>query len=320
MKRNNAELVVGGVIFTSLFILIAGVIWLKEVSISRKVVEYTALFPSIGTLQLGNPVTVNGVKMGQVNKIALRGDSVSVTFGLDKSVVFTDSSTVTVQNIGLMGERKVEIKLSLKGTAHVPDTKGHITYIHGKFDSGIAEAMGMLGTVLGEVTNLVDTVQGVVNHTVADTGFVHLFKNVTQRLDSVVYLADAIIRENRGGINGTVTDLRATSKSLRELLEQNKANFNRISENGGKISDEAVVLIARADSIAVTLNSMLDSIDAGRGSVGILMKDSTIVPNLKQSVADLDTLLRGVNDDGLKLRVKLGFGRHHIKKKTGVAQ
>ncbi len=64
-------MIVGGVIFLSLFILIAGILWLKEVSFSQKTVSYTVLFPNIGTLQVGDPVTANGVKKGIVKRLYL---------------------------------------------------------------------------------------------------------------------------------------------------------------------------------------------------------------------------------------------------------
>jgi len=66
-------------------------------------------------------------------------------------VPLTDSSKITVQNIGLMGERMVGVQLSGKGALCKPNGKGKngTTYINGYFDTGIAEAMGMVGTVLG---------------------------------------------------------------------------------------------------------------------------------------------------------------------------
>ena len=313
MKRSNAELIVGGVIIVALFILVAGVLWLKEVSVSRQLVEYTVLFPNIGTLQQGDPVTVNGVKKGGVRSIELHETQVAVTISLDRTVRFTDSCTVTVQNIGLMGERKVEVQLSAGGTTHRPNAKGEIAYIQGRFDSGIAEAMGMLGTVLGEVNGLVDTVQAIVGKTVGDTAFVTLFKTITHRLDTVLYLAESLIEDNGDNVTGTVDDLRATSRELRALLDRNKGSIDRIAGNGEKLSDEAVILVARADSIAATLKTIIDGIERGEGAAGMLLKDSTIVPDLKQAVSDLDTLVRDVNKDGLRLRVKLGFGRNKRK-------
>jgi len=60
VKKSSMDLVVGASILLALFILIAGVLWLKEVSITRRMVSYTVLFPNIGALQGGDGVMVNG--------------------------------------------------------------------------------------------------------------------------------------------------------------------------------------------------------------------------------------------------------------------
>jgi len=85
------ELVVGGTILIALFILIAGVLWLKSTAITSTMVNYTILFPNVGTLQLGDPVVVNGVKKGKVHSIGLCGSKVAVLIKLEKDIVLTDS-------------------------------------------------------------------------------------------------------------------------------------------------------------------------------------------------------------------------------------
>lgn len=64
MKKTNMDLVVGGSIIIAIVILVAGVLWLKEVSITSKMVSYTVLFTNVGALQVGDPVMVNGVNKG----------------------------------------------------------------------------------------------------------------------------------------------------------------------------------------------------------------------------------------------------------------
>ncbi|MDD5674905.1 MAG: MlaD family protein, partial [Chitinivibrionales bacterium] len=107
MKKSNMELMVGGSILLAVFILIASVLWLKEISVLAKLVSYTVLFPNVSTLQPGDPVMVNGVKKGMAQEIFLRNQRVAVEIALDKSVGLTDSARITVQNIGIMGERMI---------------------------------------------------------------------------------------------------------------------------------------------------------------------------------------------------------------------
>lgn len=314
MNRNNNELIVGGVILFSLFILISGVLWLKEVSISRKMVEYTVLFPNIGVLQEGDPVSVNGVKKGMVSKIGFHKSQVSVIIKLDRDVIVTDSSTVTVQNIGLMGERQVGILLSEKGNHYKPNTKDKITYIQGFFDSGIAEAMGMLGVVLDDVVALIDTVKKIVYQTVGNEEFIIFFQTVVHRLDTILYLVDNLVEENRDEINVSLDNVQAMTKDLKNLVETNSENIDTIVDNGAQLTRSALVIAERIDSIVVSVNSIVSDIESGKGSVGMLLEDEKLITELKESLVSLDSLVNDVNKNGLKLRVKFFGNKKYFKK------
>ena len=315
MKKSNYELIVGGVIFISLFILISGVLWLKEISVARKMVKYTVVFLNIGTLQEGDPVTVNGVKKGIVSKIGFYKSQVSVVLKLDKDVVFTDSSKVTVQNIGLMGERQIGILLSEKGTPYKPDTKNNVTYINGNFDSGIAEAMGMLGDVLNQVRALIDTVEQIIKKTVGDADFLEFFKTIVHRIDTIVYLVDNLVEENAYEINASLDNIHTMTSDLKNLVENNKSNMDNILGNGAQLTSSALVIADRIDSIVVSVNSIVSDIKAGKGSIGKLVEDETVIEDLQKSLIALDSLVTDVNENGLKLRVKFFGNRKYFKKK-----
>lgn len=315
MKKSNYELIVGGVIFISLFILISGVLWLKEVSVARKMVKYTVLFPNIGTLQEGDPLTVNGVKKGIVSKIGFYKSQVSVVLKIDSDVVFTDSSKVTVQNIGLMGERQVGILLSEKGTPYKPDTKNNVTYIIGYFDSGIAEVMGMLGDVLNEVLALVDTVEQIIDKTVGNDEFVNFFQTIVHRIDTIVYLVDNLVEENAYEINAALDNIHTMTADLKNLVETNKSNMNNILVNGAQLTSSALVIADRIDSIVVSVNRIVSDIEAGKGSIGMLVEDEAVIQDLQKSLIALDSLVTDVNENGLKLRVKFFGNRKYFKKK-----
>lgn len=315
MKRTNLELIVGGIIFLSLFVLITGILWLKQVSITSKLVKYTVVFPNVGTLQKGDPVTVNGVRGGSVSSISLKGSGVAVELNLNEDIVFTDSSHVSVQNIGLMGERMVHIKLSDKGTPYVPDTKDKKTYIIGTFDSGIAEAMGMLGNVLENVSMLVDSVGEVVYSTIGNQEFVDFFDNFINRVDTVVFLVDELVQKNKTNVDVTVRNLRKATDGLKGLVEENRGNINKITDNGAKLTDDALLIAEKIDSISTAVDRIVTDIEAGKGSVGLLLEDDEVVRTMENTLKSLDTLVNDVDDNGLKLRLKV-FGNKKYFKST----
>ncbi len=303
------DLIVGGSIIIALFILVAGVLWLKDVSVSRKLVTYTVLFPNVGTLQVGDPVMANGVTSGSVASIELRQNLVAVVIKVDEGLKLTDSSKIIVQNIGLMGERGVGIQLSLKGATFNPTSKNDTTFISGYFDTGIAEAMGMMGEVMGEVETLIKNVNTIVNSTIGDTSFVSVFKKLEIRLDSISLITKNILSKNQPFIDSSIENINMVTTDLRALLNRNSNNIDTIVKNGANLTTYALNVTSRIDTLAFSVQKIVDQIDSGKGSIGMLMKDERFYKDLKTTVGDLDILVNEVKSDALKLKVKLGFGK-----------
>jgi phospholipid/cholesterol/gamma-HCH transport system substrate-binding protein len=309
VKRTNMDLMVGGAILLALFILVAGVLWLKEVSITRRMASYTVLFPNVGALQIGDPVKVNGVKMGTVGDIKLYGTKVRAVMRIDRSVTLTDRAVVTVQNIGLMGERNIMIQLVDQGVVYPPDggRATDVPLLEGYFDSGIAEAMGKIGTVLDEVRVVVRNVQGILNTTVGDTAFVLFFRNVVGRLDTVTAIVEELVRDNRGRIDESLANVHTVTADIKRLLDGNRENINTLLANGTQLSAQAVRIASEVESLTVSLSGMVDAIQRGEGTVGMLVDDQKFADELKTTIGKVDTLAAEVQEKGLKLRIRLGF-------------
>ncbi len=315
MRRTNRDLMVGGAILLALFILVSGVLWLKEVSIMRRMVNYTVLFPNVGALQIGDPVKVNGVKMGSVASIALEGTLVRVVMRVEHTVNVSDSAVVTVQNIGLMGERNVMIQLVEGGSVYLPDKQRdpEVPVLHGYFDSGIAEAMGMVGTVLGEVRVLVHNVQTIIDNTVGDTAFVAFFHTVVSRLDTISAIAEGLVVRNQGRINESLDNVRQATTTIRRLLDDNRDNINTLLANGSELSTQAVRIAADVESLSVSLQGIVQTVERGEGTLGMLVEDEQFSRELRETVAKIDTLASDVQSNGLKLRIRLGFRNRRNK-------
>ena len=305
MKKNKMELIVGGTILIALFILIAGVLWLKAAMVTSSMVQYTVLFPNVGTLQLGDPVMVNGVKKGTVARVSLHGERVAVVIDLDKEVTLTETSRITVQNIGLMGERMVGILLGKGGKPYRPNGKGknNVTYIEGYFDTGIAEAMGMIGTVLGDVQILVKNLSGIVDSTVGGASFFQQFKSILSRLETVTAMVENLLADNRPSINRSVAAIEKVTASVNGIIDSNKARVGVLATNGVELSSKAVAIAVKVDSLARSLETIMARINKGEGTAGLLVKDEQFFYDLKKTIVDLDTFINVANRKGVKLHI-----------------
>jgi phospholipid/cholesterol/gamma-HCH transport system substrate-binding protein len=150
---------------------------------------------------------------------------------------------------------------------------------------------------------------------VGDSAFYSAFKHIVGRLDTVSRLAQTLVKDNKGKIDQSLTDVKVVTSDIRQLLDSNKAQINTMVSNGTVVTSRAVAIVGTVDTITTALQAMVRKIERGEGSVGALMKDEQFYKDLKKSVADLDSLVSDVSQDGLKLRLKFGF-KKETKKQT----
>lgn len=309
LKKTDVDLVVGASILLAIVILIAGVLWLKDVSVTRKMVDYAVLFPNVGTLQVGDPVMVNGVSKGTVKSIALRDTNVAVILELDKNLKLTDSCRIMIQNIGLMGERGVGLQYSQSGRVIKPIQSSDTLFLKGTFDTGIAEAIGMLGSVLGEVQQLATNLSFIVGQTVGDSSFIKVFKSIIARLDTITLGVQNILSDNGPAIDQSVVNLKQLSDEANRLMQRNAPLVDSIVANGETLSSRAVLVMENVDTLTQSVQTILNQLQDDETTIGRILHDKEMYDDLKTTIADLDTLVRNVQDDALKLRIKFGFGK-----------
>ena len=309
VTRNNTDLVVGASILIALCILIGGVLWLKEALITEKQVYYTFLFPNVGSLQVGDPVMINGVTKGRVATLYLRHELVAAVVHLDNEVTLTDSCRPVVQNIGLMGERGIGIQLAAAGREVRPTGKNDTTFLAGDFETGIAETMGMMGSVLSKMESLVTYISSLMNNTVGDTSFVRLFPVLSRRLDTLTDLTERILKKNGPLVDSSVASMAAASSQFKGLMDKNSDRLSTIMANGATLSTNAIEALARIDSLSTSIQGIVHTIEEGKGPLGMMLKDERFSQDLRHAVTGMDTLAALVKSDGLKLRVKFGFGK-----------
>lgn len=306
-KYIKPNLIVGLSVLLFIFVFFAGILWFKHYTISRETVTYTVLFPDVGTLKSGDPVLVNGLKQGMVSNICLDEKQVTVLITVDQKIVLTDSCVFSIQNIGLMGERVVGIQLSDKGQPYPPNVNDKVTYIKGNFDSGISESMMMAGEVFDKGLNLIDTVSKIFNHTVGDSECIDIFRNSVNRLDNIVLLVKNLISENKSDIKSSVDNIALLKSEIDEILNFNSKNITRLKRNGKQLSNEANLIKNRIDSVATAIKNIVSGIEDGKGSVGVVVSDTSVVEDIKRTIEKLDTIVNEIYDNGLKIRVKPGL-------------
>lgn len=297
-RKNN--MVVGLFVLLSLLILLFGIYFLKETSPGQKTDVYYVRFDQVSTLQEGDPVKVNGVKMGKVQAIALEGTRVKVTLKLDKGVRLNRDCQVRIQNIGLMGERQIGILLGRSDAYLQPGAE-----LEGELDAGIAEAMGVAGEVFVEAETVVRSLRNVMDSTVGKPEFASTFNGLVRQTDDLSKRLNLFMNDIDPKVKRSLSNIENTSSQVRILLNDQEQPVRNIIRNGQDVSAKLRDVVEKADRAADEMNSLLAKVNSDNSALGVMLKDSTFYKDLRSTLGSADSLFRQIDKKGLDVNVHL---------------
>ncbi|HPZ26118.1 MAG TPA: MlaD family protein [Kaistella sp.] len=262
---------------------------------------FFAKFDNVEGLAASNPVSINGLKVGQVDKIIPITEKDGkihfvVKVMIDDNYEFSKKSTLEIFEPGLMSGKEMRINLAYgQPMAKDGDT------LAGAFQ------LSMMNNISSQVGPVKDQLQVVLKR--ADSLIVNA-KSITDAENQ------AAIRSLLLNLNRTVTSLEGTSRSANSLMSNNDPRVQKMLDNAnlatisaktaidkyGKVADEVDVkkLNNTIDKLSLTadkLNSVISGIQNGEGSLGKITKDEELYRNLNESSQNLNKLILDLKEN-----------------------
>ena len=236
--------------------------------------------PDAGGIRKGDPVLMRGVNIGRVIKFGISQHNVDIRLEIEGEYRVPKDSRVEVRSAGILGGSVADV-IPGQSTENV----GWGDRLPGKTGAGLFDKMdelaGQADKVAGKMQNLLS------NQMVSD---VHGgAANARQSLQSL----QAILNEQRA-------DMRALTASLRRSAEgvEKVATGPEIEQTVKRVD----ALVARLDGTVDTLDkssksvqSILDRIDRGEGTLGKLANDEELYKNANEAVANLNKATTELN-------------------------
>lgn len=285
MRDRKVELQVGLVVVLAVIIFAWGIIWLKEYKFRQERYTYSVLFPNVGALEIGDPVAVLGVAKGGVEKMVLYQGEVLVTFNLTSDVILKEDATFTVKNIGLMGERYIEVE---PGHSQILLDLSELQ--KGFFDSGIPEVMGMMGEMITEIRRLTSHFQGTFGTAWAEESIKKSIENMRRLSEDL----SSLLAQNKKKISKTVNDLHYASSELKKMVDDNKEKLNSTVDNFASASERFKNITEVLDSLSFSLKILSEKIEKGEGTLGKLINDKSLYEELKNTTKSVDELVKDI--------------------------
>jgi phospholipid/cholesterol/gamma-HCH transport system substrate-binding protein len=252
----SKEIKVGLLAVVALVALAVGFNFLRGSNLLSNDRTYYAVYPKVDGLNVGAPVILNGIKVGQVKNLELQpesNNSIKASLELDKGVTVGDSTKAGLSG-SLLGSKTITLVLG-------PDSK--------KFGGGetlkTTTAVSITDVVQARATVLLDTLNSTLAHV---NGFLN--------------------KDAQTNIQGTLVGARQSTQALQNLIAANQANINQITRNLAQMSAALNKSTAKLDRIANNFTQLSDSLKTA--PIGPTMR------NLNSTLAEAQTSLKGVSN------------------------
>jgi len=217
----------------------------------------TVIFDELGSLQPEDPVTSRGYVVGKVGTVAWIDTKARVDLLLTEPMIIREGAVIRNENFSLMGQRRVEITPSAKGTIIDSD------YIfEGVFEPGIAEAMHLMIKVQEQVIAVRSIVfmlhDGDANH----PSIPQATKAVLDRSEQTLNELDRILQKANPQINGTLAQVNSLTSQAVKITQQTDTTLRLVEKQGHASIQSADQLLADMQKSLVTLIAFLDHLES----------------------------------------------------------
>lgn len=298
--QRKTEIKVGITVFLALIIFVWVFGWAKNLSISSNKIEIKVQFSSVAGLEVGDPVTINGVRKGYVKDISINQDKVLTLLQLDENVTLKNDSKFYVTMLDLMGGKKIEIYPG--SSAEVID-KNKIQ--NGEFVGDIASAMAMLGSVQSDLVDVIKDVKitlSNVNNILTDKEFNNNLKISLENLAEISNKLDNLLNQNSTEINKLLKNGNELTTQVNELIKTNKDSVSQTLTSIKQVLNESKNLISK-------VNDLMDKTNKSENNLGKILNDKELMNEIKVSITQIKELtkilIEQLKDKGIEVNTHI---------------
>jgi phospholipid/cholesterol/gamma-HCH transport system substrate-binding protein len=292
---------VGITVVISLFILLYGLVFLKDLRLGIETNEIVVYFQDVNGLKEGDQVGVNGVPKGKVKTIELEGDSCRVTFTLSKDVVLKKDYVVQIAMIELMSGKQIAIK-----PGRSPELADISKPLIGSKSEDVVTLIGTMNQLGDQIKDIaaklnltidkLDVSIENINELTGDEGLKSNIRNTASNFSEASNNLNELLVENRASLRNLTARLNSIADNFDSTIVETKPELKNTI---GDIRD----LTARVDSLTENLNELVHNARDTNSTVGKLISNDEFYNNLNKTVININKLVKKIETEGIRLKL-----------------
>jgi len=264
--------------------------------------HYVVAFEEIGNLKIGNAVNVNGLPKGYVEKYELTDSCVWTKIAVLSSVKIPVNSRLRLINVGLMGERAVEITLGDSKKYYANHSR-----IIGNFEMGSTNVGELAIEILKETSAIVDIASNL-----ADTLLSEQRKKDYKRLTykGKKFGSDVSRLANSAGrsVQASVDSLVEAKEKITEILDNIKPNIDGMEKNADLLGKNFANLEKSLEAVKNSIASIAKILETEENTVSLALdknKNGALRREAAKILGDAENLMAKIKKQGLDLNVTI---------------
>ncbi len=282
----SKEIKTAVLVLASIALFIWGYSFLKGKDLLTNYKNLYAKYDNVEGLAIASPVTISGMIVGKVSKITIDNNTgkVTVEIQIKSDFPLKKKSIAEIYAPSPIGGKQIAI---------LPSNDGAIAVSGDTLIS--SSKLGLTDEVAKQIVPLKDKIS-------------KLLDNANVMLENVNQVLDAKTKENLknslANLNETIAQFKEASTKVNSLLVDNKskingtmtnmekatANFSKVSDSLAKISIGPTV--KNLQKTLENVDKMMVDMQAGKGTMGKLMKDESLYNNFNKTSKELELLLQ----------------------------
>lgn len=267
---------------------------------------YYVIYNKIDGLELSSPVVINGMKVGKVREINFmpnRKGLLIVRFDLEKKFDIPDSTIAQIYSMDIMGTKAIQLSLGKSKKMHnVGDTLISSMELDLK-DAVSAQVLPLKikaeGLILA-VDSILQVIKYIFNENTRDNmkQSFESIKLTVANLESTSKNLDTLVTSERGKLSRIFSNIESISFNLKtnnDKITNILNNFSSLSDTLVKSNIKNVIL--NADRILSKTNKIIEDINNGKGTIGMLINNDSLYRNLENASNNLNKLVFDINEN-----------------------
>jgi phospholipid/cholesterol/gamma-HCH transport system substrate-binding protein len=299
MKKFSKEVIVGLSALITILVFIWLFSFLKGNNIFNRDDRYYAIYDDIGGLEESGLVEINGHKAGIVRSIKFINDGsgrLLVTLNINRGYKIPSGTLAKIEPETILAGMKVNLVmgegpdfLSSGDTLQSLISTGMMDEINEKLSPVVSKA----DQVIADIDTLLDAFKLIITDDLRKN-----LHNSAENVESISKRVDRLLADSDENINKLISNLNSFSEMLSRNNTVMDSTINNIALVAGKLSGTDLEASVNDFNSAVKETSMmLEKLNRGEGSAGLLLNDDTLYTELTRSLEQLNLLLEDLKSN-----------------------